>query len=278
MERLHKVMANAGVASRRKCEELILARRVRVNGKIVSELGIQVDPTHDRIEVDGAPIRLEKKSYVILHKPKGYLSDVDEARGKPLAIDLVPSNERLYAAGRLDVNSEGLLLLTNDGDLAHRVTHPRYQHEKEYLALVEGEPTPESLARLQKGIWYEGDRLRVDSARVIRELGVLARRQHWNDARRGETWLRIVLHEGKKREIRHLCGAVGHPVRRLIRIRIGPIELGGLRVGEWRELGVREIQELKSSNEQRKQQIDGIDHRHRRAGGVRQEHRRRVAR
>jgi 23S rRNA pseudouridine2605 synthase len=275
-------MANAGIASRRKCEEMILARRVRVNGKIVSELGTQVDPSQDRIEVDGSSIRLEKKSYVILHKPKGYLSDVDEARGKPLAVDLVPSHERLYAAGRLDANSEGLLLLTNDGDLAHHVTHPRYQHEKEYLALVEGEPTQETMARWLKGIWYEGERLRVDSVQVIRELGVLARRQHWNDARRGETWLRIVLHEGKKREIRHLCGALGHPVRRLIRIRIGPIELGMLPVGEWRVLSEREVDELKNGNPQRKKQIDGIDpsgihHRDRRPGSIRQEHRRRAA-
>ena len=281
MERLHKIMANAGIASRRKCEEMILARRVRVNGKIVSELGVQVDPARDRIEVDGALIRVEKKTYVILHKPKGYLSDVDEARGKPLAVDLVPSQERLYAAGRLDANSEGLLLMTNDGDLAHHVTHPRYQHEKEYLALVEGEPTQETLERWLKGIWYEGERLRVDSVKVIRELGMLARRQHWNDARRGETWLRIVLHEGKKREIRHLCGALGHPVRRLIRIRIGPIELGMLPVGEWRVLSEREIDQLKSSNPLRKKHIDGIDqsgihHRDGRPGSVRQEHRRRA--
>ncbi len=284
MDRLHKVLAHAGVASRRKCEELILARRVRVNGKIVAELGTQVDPARDRIDVDGAPVHIEKKTYVILHKPKGYLSDVDEARGKPLAIDLVPAHERLYAAGRLDANSEGLLLLTNDGDLAHRITHPRYQHEKEYLALVEGEPTAETLARLQKGIWYEGDWLRVDSIKTVSDLGALARRQHWNEARRGETWLRIVLHEGKKREIRHLCGAVGHPVRRLIRVRIGPIELGALPVGEWRALNEREVNALKQDHEQRKHPIDshhspsGIDHRHRRTGGVRQEHHRRAAR
>ena len=283
MDRLQKVLAHAGIASRRKCEELILARRVRVNGRIVAELGTQVNPERDRIEVDGARIRAEKKSYILLHKPKGYLSDIDEARGKPLAIDLVPTRERLYAAGRLDVNSEGLLLLTNDGDLAHRVTHPRYQHEKEYLALVEGEPNEETLARLQKGIWYEGDLLRVDSAKIVRHLDEIARRQHWNEARRGETWLRIVLHEGKKREIRHLCGAVAHPVRRLIRVRIGPLELGPLPVGEWRELSEREVGELKSGT-QREHRIDtkhrqrDLDHRDRRTGGIGQKHDRRAAR
>jgi 23S rRNA pseudouridine2605 synthase len=140
----------------------------------------------------------------------------------------------------------------------------------------------ESLQRMLKGIWYDGERLRVDSAKVIRELGVLARRQHWNDAPRGQTWLRIVLHEGKKREIRHLCGALGYPVRRLIRIRIGPIELGMLPVGEWRVLSQREVDELKIGTPLRKKQIDstdpgGIHHRDRRAGRVRQEHRRRAA-
>jgi 23S rRNA pseudouridine2605 synthase len=278
VERLQKVLAHAGVASRRQCEELILARRVRVNGKIVSELGTQVDPARDRIQVDGAVIHAEKKTYVILHKPKGYLSDVDEARGKPLAIDLVPARERLYAAGRLDANSEGLLLLTNDGDLTHRITHPRYQHEKEYLALVEGSPSEETLAQLQQGIWYDGEQLHVDSAKIVRHLGEIARQQHWNEARRDETWLRIVLHEGKKREIRHLCGAVGHPVHRLIRVRIGKIELGALLVGEWRALSAHEVRELMNDKPQGKRKIDGIHHRDRRTGGVRQKHHRRTAR
>lgn len=254
-ERLQKVLAHAGIASRRKCEELMLARRVRVNGKIVSELGTKVYPEHDRIEVDGESIRVEKKSYIVLHKPKGYLSDIDPstssgqaARGKPLAIDLVTTRERLYAAGRLDANSEGLLLLTNDGDLAHRITHPRYQHEKEYLALVEHEPTEEKLAKMRQGIWYEGDLLRADSVKIVRQLGALARRHHWNDAARGECWLRIVLHEGKKRQIRHLCGAVGHPVKRLIRVRIGSIELGNLTVGKWRELSLADVRALKTES------------------------------
>ncbi|MBI4791063.1 MAG: rRNA pseudouridine synthase [Chloroflexi bacterium] len=252
MERLHKVLAHAGVASRRKAEELILERRVRVNGKVVAELGTQVDPAHDRIQVDGATIHTERKTYIILHKPKGYLSDRDEGQNKPTALDLVPSRERLYAAGRLDVNSEGLLLLTNDGDLAHRVTHPRFEHEKEYLALVEGTPDQATLERLQKGIWYEGDLLRADLAQIRHHLGEIARRQHWKPAGRNECWLRIVLHEGKKREIRHMCGAVGHPVKWLIRVRIGPIHLGTLPVGQWRELDESEIRELNKINPRKK--------------------------
>ncbi len=246
MERLHKILAHAGVASRRKCEELILARRVQVNGVIVTELGTQVDPARDHIQVDGKPIQLETPMYIVLHKPRGYLSDLDAERGKPLAIDLVPAGERLYAAGRLDVNSEGLLLLTNDGDLAHRITHPSYQHEKEYLALVEGLPTAEILARLHKGIWYEGDCLRADSVQLAQDLGAQGARQGWDTPRRNEYWLRIILHEGKKREIRHMCSAVGHPVKRLIRVRIGAVELGVLPVGQWRALSDGEIRVLKT--------------------------------
>jgi 23S rRNA pseudouridine2605 synthase len=238
VERLQKILAHAGVASRRKCEELILAGRVRVNGKVVSELGTKVDPARDRIEVDGAPIRVERKVYIALHKPRGYLSDVDETRGKKLAIDLVPSRERLYAAGRLDLNSEGLLLLTNDGDLAHQVTHPRFEHEKEYLALVAGEPDDAALARLQKGVWYEGEMLRAE--RVTRA----ARQQQFGRAERGQTWLTIILREGKKRQVRHLCAAIGHPVLRLIRVRIGPIELGTLPAGKWRALTARQVRAL----------------------------------
>lgn len=248
MERLHKVLAHAGVASRRHAEELIVAGQVRVNGKVVTELGTQVDPARDRIQVDGRTIHAEHKTYIVLHKPKGYLSDRDEAQDKPTALDLVPVKERLYAAGRLDANSEGLLLLTNDGDLAHRLTHPRYEHAKEYLALVEGHPTEETLARMRRGVWYEGERLVADAVRILRDLGPTARDQHWDVARRDETWLRIVLHEGRKREIRHMTAALGHPVRRLIRVRIGPIELGRLPVGQWRELNEREVSALKSAS------------------------------
>lgn len=237
-ERLQKILAHAGIASRRKCEELILAGRVRVNGKIVSELGAQADAARDRIEVDGAPIRSERKVYIALHKPRGYLSDVDESRGKKLAVDLVPSRERLYAAGRLDANSEGLLLLTNDGAWTHRVTHPRFGHEKEYLALVAGEPSDAALAKLHKGVWYDGEILRAE--RVTRA----ARQQRFGAAAREQTWLKIILREGKKRQVRHLGAAIGHPVLRLIRVRIGPIELGALPVGKWRALDAREVRAL----------------------------------
>ncbi len=239
MERLQKILAHAGVASRRKSEELIVAGHVRVNGKVVTELGTQVDPARDKIQVDGRTIRVEAKKYIVLHKPRGYLSDVDAERGKPPAVDWVETAERLYPAGRLDADSEGLLLLTNDGELAYRLTHPRYQHEKEYLVLVRGEPDERAFTLMRKGIWFEGERLRADRAERA------SAKQKHGAAKHGETWIKIVLHEGKKREIRHLCAAVGHPVARLIRVRIGAIHLGDLRAGKWREVTTRELQELK---------------------------------
>ncbi|MFQ6059606.1 MAG: pseudouridine synthase, partial [Anaerolineae bacterium] len=236
MERLQKVLARAGVASRRKCEALILQGRVRVNGQVVTQLGTKVDPTRDTIEVDGQPIAPEEKVYILLHKPRGYLSDTRDFRGRPSALGLVPDGERLYPAGRLDARSEGLLLLTNDGELAHRLTHPRYEHRKEYLALVEGEPTEATLQRMLEGVERDGQTLRADAVQRLEHLGSQARIHGWQQAPSGMTWLRIVLHEGKKRHIRKMCAALGHPVRRLIRIRIGPLELGDLRVGKWRYL------------------------------------------
>ena len=247
MERLQKVLAHAGVASRRKCEELIVQGRVRVNGQVITQLGAKVDPTRDTIEVDGRPIVLEEKVYILLHKPRGYLSDTRDFRGRPSALGLVPDGERLYPAGRLDARSEGLLLLTNDGELAHRLTHPRFQHEKEYLVLVVGRPTEATLRRMREGVERDGQTLRADAVRRLERLGPQARSHDWKEAPRGMTWLSIILHEGKKRHIRRMCAALGHPVRRLIRVRIGPLELGDLSVGEWRYLTDGEVKRLRSA-------------------------------
>jgi pseudouridine synthase len=244
MERLQKVLARAGVASRRKCEELILQGQVRVNGQVVTKLGTKVDPARDIIEVDGQPIAPGRKVYILLHKPRGYLSDTLDFRGRPSALSLVPGGERLYPAGRLDAKSEGLLLLTNDGELAHRLTHPRYEHEKEYLALVEGEPTEATLRRMLEGVERDGQVLRADAVERLEHLGLEARIHGWEEAPRGMAWLRILLHEGKKRHIRRMCAALGHPVRRLIRIRIGPLQLGDLPVGRWRYLTEEEVKQL----------------------------------
>lgn len=247
MERLQKVLAHAGVASRRKCEKLILQGRVRVNGQVVTQLGTKVDPVQDAIEVDGQPIALEEKVYVLLHKPRGYLSDTRDFRGRSSALSLVPDRERLYPVGRLDAESEGLLLLTNDGELANRLTHPRYEHQKEYLALVVGRPTEATLRRMRKGVERDGEILRADAVQRLERLGPQAQIHDWQEAPRGMVWLGITLHVGKKRHIRRMCAALGYPVRRLIRVRIGPLELGDLLVGEWRYLTKREIRQLRSA-------------------------------
>lgn len=245
MERLQKLLAQAGIASRRRAEEMISAGRVRVNGKVVTELGAQADPEHDTILVDNHPVTLETKAYYILNKPRGYISDRDDTAGNKTALDLVPEGRRLFSAGRLDLMSEGMLLLTNDGELANRLTHPRYEHEKEYLALVYGAPDDKVIERLERGILYDGEWLRADSAARA------GRSQQFGEAGRDETWLRLVLHEGKKRQIRHMCASLGHPVKRLVRVRIGPLKLGTLKLGEWRKLMPDELKQLRSSTPQK---------------------------
>lgn len=239
MERLQKVLAQAGVASRRHAEEMITAGRVRVNGSVVTELGLQVDPAHDTILVDNELIRVETKAYYLLNKPRGYISDRDDTAGMKTALDLVTDGRRMFAAGRLDLMSEGLLFLTNDGELANKLTHPRYEHEKEYLTLVFGTPDDKTLERLERGVLFEGEWMRADKVERT------ARHPQFGEARRDETWLRILLHEGKKRQIRHMCASVGYPVKRLIRVRIGSLTLGKLKPGEWRALNAAEIAQLR---------------------------------
>lgn len=240
VERLQKVLAQAGVASRRRAEELILAGRVQVNGRVVSTLGTKIDPERDSVEVDKLRVQTENRLYLVLYKPRGYISDRDETGQKRTALDLVPSEERLFAAGRLDLDSEGLLLLTNDGDLTFRLTHPRFEHQKEYLALVSGTPDDAALVMLKHGIRFKDDWLKADRAERA------GRKQVYGEAGREESWLRLSLHEGKKRQVRHMCGSVGHPVLRLVRTRIGPIRLDGLKPGQWRKLSGAELEKLRS--------------------------------
>jgi 23S rRNA pseudouridine2605 synthase len=239
VERLQKVMAQAGVASRRACEELIRQGRVSVNGQVVTELGTKVDPNLDEISVDGAPISGPvEKVYLILNKPPGYISTVHDSWGRPTVLDLIPHQGRLYPVGRLDAESEGLLLLTNDGGLTHRLTHPRYEQEKEYLALVKGRPKDAVLSQLRRGVdLEEGRTAPAEVNRVSRREGL--------ETLPGTTWLRIVVREGRKRQIRRMCAAVRHPVQRLIRVRMGPIELGDLPVGGYRPLSAKEARRLR---------------------------------
>ncbi|MEO5678270.1 MAG: pseudouridine synthase [Acidimicrobiales bacterium] len=226
-ERLQKVLARAGIGSRRVAEDLIGAGRVRVNGE-VAVLGRRVDPEQDVVAVDDTPIgTAQGLAYRLLNKPRGVVATADDPQGRPTVVQLVPDDPRVVPVGRLDVDTEGLLLLTNDGQLHHRLTHPSFGVEKEYLAEVEGEPAPRALQRLRAGVELDD--------------GVTAPAKASSP---GPNLLKITLHEGRNRQVRRMCEAVGHPVRRLVRIRIGPLADGTLRPGSWRDLTVEEVRAL----------------------------------
>lgn len=230
-ERLQKLIARAGVASRRRAEELIRAGRVRVNGRVVTELGTKADPEKDRITVNGRELPSPRKRYLLLHKPRGYVTTLYDPQGRPTILDLVPPGERVFPVGRLDMDSEGLLLLTNDGRLAYLLTHPRFQVRKEYDVWVRGEPTARDLALLTHGVTLEDGTAR---ARSVQVLGP------WKDGMR----LRVTMTEGRKREVRRLFAALGFTVERLIRRRVGPVALGSLPPGQIRSLTAEEIAAL----------------------------------
>lgn len=223
-DRLQKVLAAAGVGSRRQCEELIQTGRVEVDGRTVTELGFRVAPEGHEIRVDGQTIDRPDRVYYAVNKPLGVVSTNRDPSGRPRVIDLVPkARERLFPVGRLDLHSAGLILLTNDGDLANRLTHPRYGVQKQYRVLVAGQPTPEVLAELKRGVRLAEGLARVDEIRV--------------HAKRGKsTVLDITLSEGRNREIRRILARVGHKVLELLRTAVGPIRLGKLRPGEYRRL------------------------------------------
>ncbi len=231
-ERLQKVLAQAGVASRRKAEEIIQQGRVTVNGRVVIQLGTKVNPAVDEIRVDGQIIRAAaSKLYIIVNKPRGYLSSMEDPRGRPALGALVSSASRLYPVGRLDASSEGLILLTDDGDLANLLTHPRFEHQKEYLALVNGRPSAATLHAWQRGVMLDGKLTAPASVDVVRNV-------------KDDTLLRVVMREGRKRQIRRVAALLGHPVRELKRVRLGPLQLGTLESGQWRYLTAKEIRSL----------------------------------
>ncbi|MBU3688176.1 MAG: MFS transporter [Acidimicrobiales bacterium mtb01] len=230
-ERLQKVLAVRGFGSRRACEELISERRVTVNGE-VAELGRRVDVDHDMVEVDGVPIGVKPGLvYYLVNKPSGVVTTAHDPQGRPIVLDLAPSEPRVFPVGRLDAETEGLLLLTNDGDLAHRIAHPSHGVDKEYLAHVSGgQVAPGELRRLREGVDLEDGR--TAPAQVSQpEPGLL----------------RITIHEGRNRQIRRMCEAIGHPVQRLVRVRIGPISDRTLRPGACRELTLDELRSLTSA-------------------------------
>jgi 23S rRNA pseudouridine2605 synthase len=233
MERLNKFLAHAGVGSRRHCDDLIATGRVRIDGQIIRELGTQIDPAAHAVSVDDHPIRTERFVYWLLHKPRGYLCTNHDPSGRPLMTDLVPHIEqRVYTVGRLDEDSEGLLMLTNDGDLAHQLMHPRFGIEKTYEALVAGSPGPDDIKQLLTGVWLSDGRVKAKYAKKMKRHGE-------------STWLRIVLAEGKNREIRRMLAKLGHKVMRLKRTAIGPIHIDRLPKGKSRKLSLREIETLK---------------------------------
>ncbi|MDR3617970.1 MAG: pseudouridine synthase [Paludisphaera borealis] len=232
-ERLQKILAHAGLGSRRACEEYILQGRVTVDGKVMRELGSRVDSEHATIAVDGEKIKLETMVYYAVNKPKGYVSTNDDPAGRPRVVDLLSEvPERVYTVGRLDEESTGLMLLTNDGELANRLAHPRYGVEKIYRAVVAGMPSREVLTKLSEGIWLSEGKARVRRSRIVGMQGEA-------------TVLELVLAEGKNREIRRMLAKLGHKVMSLTRVAIGPIILKGLLVGEYRPLSRTEIDMLR---------------------------------
>ena len=226
-ERLQKVLARAGVGSRRAAEELIADGRVTVNGAVAS-LGRRVDVAVDAVAIDGAPVGVRPGLvYYLVNKPTGVVSTAADPEGRPTVVSLVPGSPRVFPVGRLDAATEGLLLLTNDGELAHHLTHPRFGVDKEYLVQVDGRPSPGAIRQLRDGV--DLDDGRTAPARV---------------ARVAPDTLRIVIHEGRNRQVRRMCEAVGNPVRRLVRTRIGPLSDPALGPGKWRDLSVGEVRDL----------------------------------
>jgi 23S rRNA pseudouridine2605 synthase len=226
-ERLQKVLARVGLGSRRACEELIVQGRVTVNGE-VAELGRRVDTSVDVVELDGAPLPiLPGLVHYLLNKPAGVVTTAADPEGRPTVVALVPDDPRVFPVGRLDVDTEGLLVLTNDGELAQRLTHPSFGVDKEYVAEVEGVPAAGALRRLRTGVELD------DGLTAPAKVGVIA-----------PGVLRIVIHEGRNRQVRRMCEAVGHPVRRLVRTRIGPLSDRSLAPGRWRVLTQAEVRAL----------------------------------
>jgi len=225
--RLQKLLARAGIASRRVVEEMIEDGRVRVNGEVAS-LGQRADPEVDRIEVDGALVGVHPDTvWYLLNKPAGVVSTASDPQGRPTVVQLVPVEPRVFPVGRLDADTEGLLLLTNDGEVTNRLTHPRHGVDKEYLAHVEGTPSRGALRALREGVELD-DGVTAPAKASMVSPGVV----------------RLVIHEGRNRQVRRMCEAVGHPVRRLVRVRIGPLTDSRLKPGEWRELRQDEVRAL----------------------------------
>ena len=233
MERLNKYLAHAGVGSRRHCDTLISAGRVKVDGVAVRDLGLKIDPDAHKVAVDDHPVRSEKAVYWAVNKPIGYLCTNHDPAGRPLATDLLPHVEqRVYTVGRLDEGSEGLLLMTNDGELAFALMHPRFGIPKTYHVLVAGKPSPTDMQKLLDGVWLSDGKVKAKSARRLKPQG-------------NSTWVRVVLTEGKNREIRRMLAKLGHKVMKLRRVAIGSVKLDKLPKGKARRVSEGELADLR---------------------------------
>jgi 23S rRNA pseudouridine2605 synthase len=230
--RLQKALAHSGVASRRRAEEYIREGRVKVNGQVVNEMGVVVT-ANDNIEVDGKPIKLEsKKVYILLHKPKGYITSVSDPKGRKTVIDLIDGiEERIYPVGRLDYDSSGLLFLTNDGQFANFLMHPKHEILKTYIVTVKGKPSENAIQSLRKGIKIENY---ITAPAYVNVLSIYE----------NKTKLEITIHEGRNRQVRKMCEKIGNPVIRLKRVAYGGVQLGNLKAGEWRYLTESEKKRL----------------------------------
>lgn len=233
--RLQKFMAKCGVASRRKSEEIILEGKVEVNGEIVTELGFKVDQEKDIVKIEGKILELEEeKIYIMLNKPTGFVTTVSDEFGRDTVIDLISDiEERVYPVGRLDAETSGLLILTNDGDTAYKVTHPKYEMNKKYIAKVKGWPTEQEIYDFRNGLEIEDYVTSKAKLKVLMTTKV------------GAT-LEIIIHEGKNRQVRKMCSKIGHPVIELKRVEVGKLKLGDLKEGTWRHLSNSEIDYLKN--------------------------------
>ncbi|RDU35017.1 pseudouridine synthase [Neobacillus piezotolerans] len=235
MERLQKVIARAGIASRRKAEDLIKEGKVKVNGKVITELGVKVSPS-DRVEVEEVQIEREEPVYFLFYKPRGVISTVKDEKGRKAVTDFFPDiKERIFPIGRLDYDTSGLLLLTNDGDFANLLMHPRSEIDKVYVAKTEGIPQREALRKLEKGIKLEDGKTAPAKVKMLS-----------GDKKKQTAIIEIAIHEGRNRQVRRMFEAIGHPVSKLKRERYGFLTLGGLKAGEMRELTPHEVKQLRA--------------------------------
>ena len=234
MERLQKVIAQAGIASRRKAETLILEGRVTVNGKVVTELGTKVNVNKDKVEVNGVPVDREEPVYYMLYKPAGVISAVSDDKGRKVVTDYIDIPHRLFPVGRLDYDTSGLLILTNDGEFANLLMHPKYKINKTYIAKVQGIPNREQLKLLSKGVELEDGKTAPANVKLIS-----------GDSKKGTAIIEITIHEGKNRQVRRMFEAIGHPVIKLKREMYGFLTLKGLKAGDARELKPFEVKKLR---------------------------------